>query len=399
MLRPSYRNGGQGASSDLFVTTEWGASILEDEMNVLRSFDNGEFTKIYGVVCRVVGAHKGGHISEDDLHRELFATGDEIRRDRSRLRASLNKALREVAPRGPKDSSPTEYESTAEPSTHYEPPSTPWADPVAVSALWDRTVPCVLDDDAYHWLMLRGISPREVEFQRLARFLPHNAIAKMTPEQIEAVKTVLPKTKVREEFGIATRLGFRVVLPMFDVDGNMKSLRLRRMCLAKDRHGNAKLLKEDKKESEKEPKELSIKGAARGLVLCNGPALELLRGRGQRPDSWGDRELVVVIAEGVPDHLVASCEPDEAIRAVFGICGPSCWSLDMAARIPFDARVEVATDSDPQGIKYAAEVTATMPGRRVLSRWKPWSVGKNGRSKHDLADVFGLRGGVSHAVR
>jgi hypothetical protein len=388
MLQTEYRNSGQEASSDLFVTTEWGASILEDEMNVLRSFDNGEFNKIYGVICRVVSAHKGGHISEDDLHRELFAAGDEIRRDKSRLRASLNKALREVEPRGPKGSSPTEY--GLEPRT-VEPEPPQYADPVAVSALWDRTVPCVLDDDAYQWLMLRGISPREVEFQRLARFLPRNAIAKMTPEQIEAVKTVLPMTKVRGEFGVATRLGFRVVLPMFDAEGSMKSLRLRRTDLAKDRFGNAKLRKEKKSE----PKELGIKGAARGLVLCNGPALELLRGRGQRPDSWGDRELAVVIAEGVPDFLVASCEPDEAVRAVFGICGPSCWSLDIAARIPFDARVEVATDSDPQGTKYAAEVAATLPGRRVLHRWRPWSAGKNGRGKHDLADVFGLRGGAS----
>jgi hypothetical protein len=103
----------------------------------------------------------------------------------------------------------------------------------------------------------------------------------------------------------------------------------------------------------------------------------------------------VVIAEGVPDFLVASCEPDEAVRAVFGICGPSCWSLDMATRIPIDARVEVATDSDPQGIKYAAEIAATLPGRRELNRWRPWSVSKNGRSKHDLADVFGLQGGAS----
>jgi hypothetical protein len=392
MLRPSYRSSGQEASSDLFVTTEWGASILEDEMNVLRSFDNGEFNKIYGVICRVVGAHKGGHVSEDDLRRELFAAGDHIGRNRGRLRSSLDKALREIPPRGPKGSSPTEYEP--EPRT-YEPELPHYADPVAVNALWDGTVPCVLDDDAYRWLMLRGISPREVEFQRLARFLPHDAIAKMTPEQIEAVKTVLPKTKVGKELGVATRLGFRIVLPMFDAEGNMKSLRLRRTNLGKDTHDKVKLRKEKKSET----KELGIKGAARGLVLCNGPALELLRGRGQRPESWGDRELCVVIAEGVPDFLVASCEPDEAVRAVFGICGPSCWSLDMAARIPFDARVEIATDSDLPGIRYAAEVAATIPGRRVLNRWRPWSVGKNGRSKHDLADAFGLRGGASRAIR
>jgi hypothetical protein len=388
MLQTEYRNGGQRASRDL--TTEWGAVVLDEETENLRALDNDEFNKVFGVICRVVGPHKAGHISEEDLYRELETACAEIRY--RKLQPDLRKAMREVEPRGPKGSSPTEYE--AEPRTvEREPPE--YADPVAVSALWDRTVPCVLDDDAYQWLMLRGISPREVEFQRLARFLPHDAITKMTPEQIEAVKTVLPKTKVRGEFGVATRLGFRIVVPVFDAEGNMRSLRLRRTNLAKDRFGNPKLRKEKKSE----PKELGIKGAARGLVLANGPALELLRGRGQRPDSWGDRELAVVITEGVPDFLVASCEPDEAVRAVFGICGPSCWSLDMAARIPFDARVEVATDSDPQGIKYAAEVIATMPGRRVLSRWRPWSVGRNGRSKHDLADVFGLRGGASHAIR
>jgi len=392
MLPTSYRSSGQEASDELTAVTEWGAVVLEDELDKFLGLDNGDYTAIYGVICRLAGACKGGHIGEETLFDQVFAAGEVIGRDKSRLQSSLNKALREVPPRGPKGSSPTEYESEAR-TVEAELPH--YADPVAVSALWDRTVPCVLDDDAYRWLMLRGISPREVEFQRLARFLPRDAIAKMTPEQIEAVKTALPMTKVRGEFGVTTRLGFRIVLPMFDVEGNMKSLRLRRMNLGKDTHGNANLRKEKKSE----PKELGIKGAARGLVLANGPALELLRGRGKRPDSWGDRELAVVIAEGVPDFLVASCEPDEAVRAVFGICGPSCWSLDMAARIPFDARVDVATDSDPQGIKYAAEVTATMPGRRVLSRWKPWSVGKNGRSKHDLADVFGLRGGVSHAVR
>lgn len=394
MLSTSYRSGGHDASNQPPLTTEWGATVLEDETDLMRTFDNGEFDRIFGVVCRCVGAHKGGHISEDDLERELFAAGDDIGRNRGRLRASLEKALRDVPPRGPKGSSPTEYalatknliSGAVEPEAHLS----PWADPVAVQALWDRTVPAVLDDDAYQWLMLRGICPRETEFQRLARFLPHNAIAKMTPEQIEAVKTVLPMTRVGEELGIATRLGFRLVVPMFDDAGNMKSLRLRRTSLGKDVHGNAKL----KKEKKSVQKELGLKGRARGLVLANGPALHLLRNRGQRDKAWGDTELAVVIAEGVPDFLVASCEPDEAVRAVFGICGPSCWSLDMASRIPQDARVEIATDSDPAGIKYAAEIAATLPGRRELNRWVPWSVGKNGRSKHDLADVFGLRGGA-----
>ena len=256
-------------------------------------------------------------------------------------------------------------------------------------------MPAVLDDDAYRWLMLRGISPQEVEFQRLARFLAPGGLNGLTPEQIEAVKEALPRTKVGDDVGFAPRLGFRLVVPMYGHDGVMRSLRLRRTPLGKDSRGNAKL----KKEPKSAPKELGLKGRAKGLVLANGPGLHLLRNRGQRDEAWGDRELVVVIAEGVPDFLVASCEPDEAVRAVFGICGPSCWSLEAAARVPFDARVEVATDCDPAGNKYAKEIIASLPERRKVSRWRPWSVGKNGQSKHDLSNVFGLRGGASHVIR
>ena len=82
---------------------------------------------------------------------------------------------------------------------------------------------------------------------------------------------------------------------------------------------------ESESRSRTSKKELGIKGRGQGTACsANGPALELLRGRGQRPDSWGDRELAVVIAEGVPDFLVASLRTRrQAVRAVFGICGPS----------------------------------------------------------------------------
>jgi hypothetical protein len=185
---------------------------------------------------------------------------------------------------------------------------------------------------------------------------------------------------------------------MYDADGTMRSLRLRRTNLKRNNRGDARLDKREKP-GDRKNKELGIKGAVSGLVLANGPALHLLRNRGKRDEAWGDRELAVVIAEGVPDFLAVSCEPDEAVRAVFGICGPGCWSLDLAARIPFDARVEIATDSDGPGNSYAKQVAATLPQRRVLSRWRPWSASKRGITKYDLSDVFGLRGGASHAIR
>jgi hypothetical protein len=388
---PNVYDAPKGSASPELVTTEWGAAVLDEEVEKLRAFDNDEFNKIFGVICRCVGAHKGGHISEDDLSRELGTACAEIRY--RKLQYDLAKAFVTVPPRGPNHGNAIEYVPSETPFA--EEHSAEWANPVAVEALWQATVPAVLDDDAYRWLMLRGISPQEVEFQKLARFLPLGAFDKLTPEQLETVKEVLPRTKIGDDVGFAPRLGFRLVVPSYDHEGTMRSLRLRRTPLGKDTRGNAKLRKEPKSV----PKELGLKGRAKGLVLANGPGIHLLRHRGQRDETWGDRELVVVITEGVPDFLVASCEPDEAVRAVFGICGPSCWSLEAAARVPFDARVEVATDSDPAGNKYAKEVIASLPERRKVSRWRPWSVGKNGQSKHDLSNVFGLRGGASHVVR
>jgi hypothetical protein len=103
-----------------------------------------------------------------------------------------------------------------------------------------------------------------------------------------------------------------------------------------------------------------------------------------------------VLAEGETDWLVASTEPGDAIRAVFGLTGPGQWCTRFAAAIPGDARVFIATDSDRAGNKYARDAAQTLAGHRHVWRWRPWSVDEKGMSKFDLADVFGLRGGTSH---
>jgi hypothetical protein len=151
-------------------------------------------------------------------------------------------------------------------------------------------------------------------------------------------------------------------------------------------------------------KALAIKGRAKGGLLANGPALELLRGN--RPEGPG--ELEVVITEGEPDFLVASLEPHENTRAVFGVLGGTSWPIEASAKIPTDARVVIATDWDDDGKRYANDIRATLQGQRVLHRWQPWSAGLQkinqnlspgtGKLKNDVTDVFGLRGGESHAI-
>ena len=106
MVPESYSATRSSASPEA-VTTEWGAAVLDEEVEKLRTFDNDEFDKVFGVICRCVGAHKGGHISENDLNRELGAACAEIRY--RKLQYDLGKAFVIVPPRGPKNGNATEY--------------------------------------------------------------------------------------------------------------------------------------------------------------------------------------------------------------------------------------------------------------------------------------------------
>jgi hypothetical protein len=251
-----------------------------------------------------------------------------------------------------------------------------YANPLAVDAIVRGSVPCVLFDDAYRWLMAVGVSPKEAEFRRLVRrFAPRS----MTVDEMRAVREVLPMAKVGNDFNVCTKLGYRLVFEMVGVDGEVKSIRLRRPVL--------------KSKRKSELKTLAIKGSVTHLLLANEPARELLRHRGQRPEAWGDRELHVVLTEGETDWLIASTEPSDAIVAVFGLTGPGQWCTRFAAAIPEGAEVFIATDSDPAGNRYARDAAQTLAGHPKLWRWRPWSVDEKGVSKHDL----GLRGGTSHA--
>jgi len=254
-----------------------------------------------------------------------------------------------------------------------------YANPVAVDVIVRGSVPCVLFDDAYRWLMGVGANPREAEFRHLVRrFAPKS----MTVDEMRAVRDVLPMAKVGNDFNVCTKLGYRLVFEMVGPDGGVKSIRLRRPVL--------------KAKRKSELKTLAIKGSVTHLLLANPEARELLRNRGKRPEQWGDRELHVVLTEGETDRLLASTEPSDAIVAVFGLTGPGQWCMRFAAAIPEDARVFIATDSNPAGNKYARDAAQTLSGHRHLWRWRPWDAVK-GKSKFDLSDVFGLRGGKSHA--
>jgi hypothetical protein len=376
----TYRQTG-GLTSTEPTTTEFGWGVIEGIETDIRELGKEDFDKLFGKICRLTKFHNGGHVAWNDLEDMLHAVcADTGVRTKTKLRADIRAARKKVggnwlAPDG--ESRPDDYEPSW---VAAETEVREYADAVAVDAIVRNSVPCVLFDDAYRWLMGVGVSPREAEFRRLVRRFAPRA---MTADEMKAVREVLPMTKVGNDFNVCTKLGYRLVFEMVGTDGEVKSIRLRRPVL--------------KAKRKRELKTLAIKGSVTHLLLANPEARALLRNRGKRPEAWVDRELHVVLTEGETDWLIASTEPSDAIRAVFGLTGPGQWCTRFAAAIPEDAEVFIATDRDRAGNRYARDAAQTLTGHRRLWRWRPWSVDDKGVSKFDLADVFGLRGGTSHA--
>jgi hypothetical protein len=307
----------------------------------------------------------------------VYAKGKAIGLDRAELKSTLRGARRTV---GDESLGPSDGEAIdTGPSEVLEEPEPEYASAEVIEIFRRHLAPCVIDETTCGWLRSIAANPSTVEFERVARLFVSKGL---TEEETETLRPVMPKTKVGKDFDYATKLGFRVAFEMVDVNAEVRSIRLRRPV---------------SKARRKELKSIALKAAVSKLVLANEPARELLRNRGKRPSGWRDRPLHVVIAEGESDFACACCEPDEAIRAVFGICGSGQWCLPFAAAIPEDAWVFIATDSDRPGNKYARDVAQTLVGHSKLYRWRPWDAVKD-KSKFDLSEVFGLRGGRSHAA-
>ena len=145
---------------------------------------------------------------------------------------------------------------------------------------------------------------------------------------------------------------YRVLFPMYDAAGVMRSLTARRIPDAK-----------------RGPKSFPPVGYERaGLVIADRRGQELLAGTLHLPDAT---RLVIVIAEGELDVAAWSAAPvlePDVVRAVLGIQSGS-WTAAVAARIPDGATVLIATDLDNEGEKYAALVGRALAGRVELLRW------------------------------
>jgi CHC2 zinc finger len=135
--------------------------------------------------------------------------------------------------------------------------------------------------------------------------------------------------------------GHRIVLPVFDAQGALRSLRAWQ-C---DRNATG-------------PKRLPPVGhRATGLVLANDPALRMLRSPAT--------PVRLLIAEGEPDYL-SLCERYPG-TTVIGVVSGS-WNQEFADQIGFGSVVCIRTHHDEAGARYAETIIKTLAGRAVMKR-------------------------------
>lgn len=232
------------------------------------------------------------------------------------------------------------------------PPAAPILDgrpypPVSdVLALWNAS--CRLDalpdvDEVVRYLTRRGLDPRRCGVLDLSRA--------MAPR--EAWPRWIPFVGMAP---VAWARTYRIVTPMIDATGAIRSLRFRAV-------GDVPAGK----------KALNPNGYGySGLVMADPLGIALLRGdTSDEGITWDGR---IIVVEGEPDFWTWSCHPrrfgQPSTWAVLGVVSGS-WSEALAARIPDRAHVILRTHHDDPGEKYAERIRATLAGRCDVVRSTP----------------------------
>jgi hypothetical protein len=206
------------------------------------------------------------------------------------------------------------------------------------------------DADACAYLCSRAIDPERLELASVG--------VRFAGVDVGAVAYALDRTAslprwARYQGRPWTETGHRLLVPMVDAAGELRSVRAIRVV-----HADT-------------PKRLPPSGhRASGLVMASELAVGLLRGTWRPAPDAG--HLAVRVVEGEPDYLSALCVATMLPTAVIGVVSGS-WSEDIARRIPSRALVAIQTHDDEAGERYAVEVGASLEhaGVHVIARVKP----------------------------
>ena len=215
------------------------------------------------------------------------------------------------------------------PATAPDEPERAWPDAGEVERFWGNLVPVTDEWEVAEWLRSRNVDPDVVDGRELARALGN--------------QDDCPAWGVCRG-GTWAQVGYRLIVPMFDAEGKMRSVRASRVVAG----------------AENDPKCRPPFGhKASGLVMADAFALAYIRGERQ-----ADR---FVICEGESDWLTWATRTKDPNTGVFGIVTGS-WTASLTARLPKGAKVIIRTDPDPAGEKYAREIAASLKGRCFVSR-------------------------------
>jgi len=190
-----------------------------------------------------------------------------------------------------------------------------------VEDLWARSTALADDRAVSERLRRRALSARELDALGQGRVLPRRG---SLPSWARSV-------------GRSWRRHHRVVVPLFDELGVMRSLHARAL-----NRGLAKTIR----------KGLMPGGfAVRGLVMACPTALNMLRA--------GEPPGVLVIAEGVTDFFswIQDLHHRGRTAAVMGVVS-GAFTETIAARIPNGTRVVIGTDHDDAGNEMATKIAA-----------------------------------------
>ena len=199
-----------------------------------------------------------------------------------------------------------------------------------IAAVWEASGPCAGDEEAAGMLAGRRIDPGLVDLFGLARVIPSGA--------------TLPRW-ARFDGKSWAETGHRLILPVFDATGAMRSVRAWNV-----------------RQGAEGPKRLPPAGhLCAGLILADAFGVAMLAGR--------NAAKRIVIAEGESDFLTWATnfsDADEDPPAVLSVFSGS-WTSEIAARVPDGASVVAWTDHDDAGDEYARHIHQTLAPRcRVL---------------------------------
>jgi hypothetical protein len=184
---------------------------------------------------------------------------------------------------------------------------------------------CGNDAAVKAWLESRKLDAMQVDVRALAYALPLDA------------------SKLPDWAKWWTKSGHRLIVPLFDAAGELRSVRA------------GTVVQSDL------PKRLAPKGfTVSGLVMADELGREVLRG-GAWP-GWHRGKPQLIVSEGEPDWLAwVTKQPlyEHPLWSCFGIFAGG-WTDETAARIPNGSVVAIRTDLDEAGQKFADKVEKTL---------------------------------------